>query len=153
MLSNSHNYDCRQRIHRYQNSHSFQNFCFLQWKKNNKRVTTVNEKIQVHGGLGPNQLILIRENLIHVGESFYFWFGFILIHNSFWYAIQIDFILILIRREARFTYLWFLIRFDFDPQVNHDSRVRRDLRRIKIKPNQNEYNQFESRIKINQKQK
>ena len=52
--------------------------------------------------------------------------------------------------ESRFTFLWFLIRFDFDSQVNHDSRVNRDSRRIKIKVNQNEslrFVRFESESK------
>ena len=40
--------------------------------------------------------------------------------------------------ESWFAYLWFFIRFDFDSQVNHDSRVNRDSQRIEIIPNQNE---------------
>ena len=39
---------------------------------------------------------------------------------------------------SELTYLRFLIRFDFDSQVNHDSRLNRDSRRLKIIPNQNE---------------
>ena len=57
--------------------------------------------------------------VIHLGESFYFWFWFISIHNSFWflYILICDSILfypfwfglILIRRESRFTReSWFI---------------------------------------------
>ena len=35
-----------------------------------------------------------------------------------------------------------MIRFDFDSQVNHDSRVNRDSQRIKIKANKNESSRF-----------
>ena len=39
---------------------------------------------------------------------------------------------------SELTFLRFLIRFDFDSHVNHDSRLNRDSRRLKIIPNQNE---------------
>ena len=49
-----------------------------------------------------------------------------------WFAIHFD--SLLIRNQinqclanewvSRFTHLWFLIRFDFDSQVNHDSWIR-----------------------------
>ena len=44
----------------------------------------------------------------------------------------------------------FLFDLIFDSHVNHDSRVNRDLRRIKIKPNQS---QIESKIKMNKNHK
>ena len=56
-----------------------------------------------------------------------------LIRNSLWFEIESTYDSQM--SESRFTYLWFLIRFDFDSQVNHDSRVNHDLRRMKIKPN------------------
>ena len=50
--------------------------------------------------------------------------------------------------ESWFIYLIFdSIWFWFT--ADHDSRVNRDSRRINIKPNQNELNQFESQIKMN----
>ena len=63
-----------------------------------------------------------------------------LIRNSLWFEIESTYDSQM--SESRFTYLWFLIRFDFDSQVNHDSRVNHDLRRMKIKPNKNESLRF-----------
>ena len=52
-----------------------------------------------------------------------------LIRDTLWFACEII-------RKKWIIYLRFLIRFDFVLQVNHDSWVNRDWRRIKIKPNQ-----------------
>ena len=60
--------------------------------------------------------------------------------GSAWFAIHFDSLLIRNGINQWFGNEWITIHLPliFNSQVNHDSRVSRDSRRIKIKPNQNE---------------
>ena len=74
------------------------------------------------------------------------------IWNSFWLAFDLKTNAAM--SESRFAYLWFLIRFDFDSQVNHDSRVDRDSWQIKIESKWiNAIRSLLKWIKMNQNQK